>query len=128
MWPRFRPVLFYFINLFIVTAAMWPSYCLLVAQIWQTGVDHPNAIILHSMWARARCKIWAGSGPELKSMWPRFGPVLLYLVYSWLALGLPLAYLWPKFGKQERTAQAPSFFTLCGPEQGVGSGPDLGQN
>ncbi len=29
------------------------------------------------------------SGPELNSMWPRFGPVLLYLVYSWLTLGLP---------------------------------------
>ncbi len=27
---------------------MQPSYDLLVAQIWQTGIDHPNAIILHS--------------------------------------------------------------------------------
>ncbi len=32
-----------------------------------------------------------------------------YLVYSWLTLGLPLAYLWPKSGKQERTAQVPSW-------------------
>ncbi len=77
------------------------------------------------MWAGARCWIWAGSGPELKSMWPRFEPVLLYLVYSWLTLGLPLASLWPKFGKQERTAQVPSFFTVCGPEQGVVSAPEL---
>ncbi len=58
-------------------------------------------------------------------MWPRFGPVLLYLVCSWLTLGLPLAYLLPKFGKQEWTGQVPSFFTVCGPEQGVGSGPEL---
>ncbi len=57
------------------------------------------------MWAGARCWIWAGSGTELKSMWPRFESVLFYLVYSWLRLGLPLAYLWPKFGKQERTAK-----------------------
>ncbi len=46
--------------------------------------------------------MWAVSGPELKSIWPRFGPFLLYLVYSWLTLGLPLAYLLPKFSKQER--------------------------
>ncbi len=40
-----------------------------------------------------------------------------------------MACLWPKFGEQERTAQVPSFFTICGPEQGVGSragsGPEL---
>ncbi len=51
---------------FIDMADMWPSYGLLVVQIWQTGMDHPNAIIL------------------------------LYIV--------------------------------CGPEQGVRSGLDLGQN
>ncbi len=72
---------------------MRPFYGLLVAQIWKTGVVHPNAIILHS--------IWTGFGPELKLMWLRFGPVLLYLVYSWLTLVLPLAYLWPKSGKQD---------------------------
>ncbi len=44
--------LFYLV---IVTAAMRPSYGLLVAQIWQTGPDCPNAIIPHGMWARARC-------------------------------------------------------------------------
>ncbi len=67
-----------------------------------------------------------GSGPELKSMWPRFGPVLLYLVYSWLTLGLPLAYLWPKSGKQERTAQVPSFHAVCGSDESVRCGPHLG--
>ncbi len=67
-----------------------------------------------------------GSGAELKSMWPRFGPVLLYLVYSWLTLGLSLAYLWPKFDKQKRTAQVPSFHAVCGPDKSVRCGPDLG--
>ncbi len=64
-------------------ADIGPSFGLLVAQIWQTGADRPSAL-LHSMWVGARCWIWARSGSELKSMWPRFGPVLLYLVYSWL--------------------------------------------
>ncbi len=73
--------------LFIFMADMRTTYGLLVAQIWRTGADRPSAIILHNMWAGARCWVWAGSGPELKSMWPRFGPVLLYLVYSWLTLG-----------------------------------------
>lgn len=31
---------------------MWPCYDLLAAQIWQEGVDRPNAIIPNSMWAR----------------------------------------------------------------------------
>ncbi len=79
-------------------ADIGPSFGLLAAQNWQTGADCPSAIILHSMWARARCWIWARSGPELKLMRPRFGPVLLYLVYSWLKLGLPLAYFWPRCG------------------------------
>ncbi len=48
MWPRFGPVLLYF-YLFFFNADMRPSYGLLVAQIRQTGVDYPNAIILHSM-------------------------------------------------------------------------------
>ncbi len=106
-------------------ADIGPSFGLLVAHIWQTGADRPSATILHSMWTGARCWIWAGSGPELKSMCPRFGPVVLYLVYSWLTLGLPLAYLWPKFGKQERTAQVPSFHAVCGPDESVRCGPDL---
>ncbi len=60
----------------------------------------PKCHILHSMWARARCWIWAGSGPELKSMGPRFETVLLYLVYSWLTLGLPLAYFGPNLANR----------------------------
>ncbi len=112
--------------LFIFMANMRPTDGLLVAKILQTGVDHPNAIILHSMWAGARCWIWDRSGPELKSICPRFGPVLLYLVYSWLTLGHPLACLWPKSGKQEWTAQVPSFHVVCGPDENVRCGPDLG--
>ncbi len=77
------------------------------------------------MWAGARCWIWAGSGPELKSMWPRFEPVLLYLVYSWLTLGLPLASLWPQIGKTGADCPSAIFFTVCGPEQGVVSVAEL---
>ncbi len=36
-----------------------------------------------------------------------------------------MACLWPKFGKQEKTAQVPSYFKVLGPEQGVGSGPEF---
>ncbi len=181
VWPRFRPVLVYCIYLFSV-AAMQPCFGLLVAQILQTGVDCPSAIILHSMWVGARCwnlarikirvaQIWASSAsfglfmadsgpsfgllwpkfgkqertaqvpsfftvcgpeqgvgymPEWKSMWHRFGPPLLHLVYSSLTLGLPLAYLWSKSGKQKWTTQVPLFHAVCGPDESGRYGPDLG--
>ncbi len=48
-------------------------------------------------------------------------------LFGWLTYGLPMACLWPKLCKQERTAQVPSFFTVCGLEQGVGSGRYVGQ-
>lgn len=54
--PRFDQ---FWIILFILLADMRPSFGLLVAQIWQTGTDHPNVIILRSMWARAKVLIWA---------------------------------------------------------------------
>ncbi len=72
----------------------------------------PSAIILHSMWAG--------------SMWPRFGLALFYLVYSLLTWDLPLACLWPKSGKQEWSAQVPSFHVVCGLNESVRCGPDLG--
>ncbi len=49
-------------------------------------------------------------------------------LFGWLTCGNAKAYLRPKSGKQDRTAQMPLFHAVCGPEQGVGSGPDLGQN
>ncbi len=49
--------------LFIFMADMWRIYGLLMAQILGTGSDRPSAIILHSMWAGARCWILAGCGP-----------------------------------------------------------------
>lgn len=30
-------------------AEMWPFCCLFVVQIWQTGADHPSAIISHDV-------------------------------------------------------------------------------
>ncbi len=67
-------------------------------------------------------RIWA----RIKINVAQILPVLLYLVYSWLTLGLPFAFLWPKFGKHERTAQVPSFHVVCGPDESVRCGPDLG--
>ncbi len=49
-------------------ADIGPSFGLLVAKIWQTGADRSSAIILHRMWAGARCWIWIRSEPELKSI------------------------------------------------------------
>ncbi len=122
MWPRFGPVLVYFIYLFIVKA-MQPSYGLLVAQIC---CKQERTAQVPSFFTVCGLEQGVGYGPELKSMWPRFWPVLLYLDYSWLTLGLPLVYLWPKSGKQERTAQVPSFHALCGSDESVRCGPDLG--
>ncbi len=36
-----------------------------------------------------------------------------------------MACLWPKSGKQKGSAQMPSFYTVCGPGQGFGSGPEF---
>ncbi len=61
IWPRIKInvaqiwAIFALFGLFM--ADIGPSFGLLAAQIWQTGVDWPSAIILHSMWARARCWI-----------------------------------------------------------------------
>ncbi len=52
MWPRFGPVLLFLV---LFMADIGPYF----AQIWQRGADRPSAIILHSMWAGARCWIWA---------------------------------------------------------------------
>jgi len=45
-------------------ADMWHCYGLIVAQIWQTGAVRPSAIIPRGMWARWKCQLWAGSGPQ----------------------------------------------------------------
>ncbi len=94
--------------------------CLLVAQILQTGLDHPNAIILHSMWARARLYIWARIKINVAQVWASSGLFYLFIF---------MAAMQPSYGllvaKQERTAQVPSFFIVCGLEQGVGYGPEL---
>ncbi len=126
MWPRFWPVLLYFIYLFSRLPCNLPIACLWLKfgkQVWTA----PSAFILHSVQAGARCWIWAGSGPESKSVWPRFRPVLVYCIiyFQWLLCSLAMVCLWPKFCKQERTVQVPSFFTVCGSEQGVGTGPEL---
>ncbi len=60
----------------------------------------------------------------MAQIWPVCFILFIYLL-SRLPCGLPMACLWPKFGKQERTAQVPSFFSVCGPEQGVGFAPEL---
>ncbi len=83
------------------------------------------SIQIPSFYPVCRLKQDVGSGPELKSMWPRFGPCLLYLVYSWLIVGLLMACLWPKSGKQERTSLVLSFHAVCGPDESVRCGPDL---
>ncbi len=119
MWPRFGLVL-----LFLVYS--WLKLGLLLAYLWSTFGKQERTAQVPSFFTVCGPEQGVGSGPELKSMWPRFGLVLLYLVYSWLTLGLPLAYLWPKSGKQERTAQVPSFHAVCGPDESVRCGPDLG--
>ncbi len=106
IWARIKINLGQFCFIFIIychschaglpMACLWPTFC----KQERTAKCHPYSQYV------GQSKV-VGSGPELKSMWPRFEPVLLYLVYSWLTLGLPLASLWPKFGKQERTAQVP---------------------
>ncbi len=61
LWARCGPVL---LHLFFFSADMRHCYGLIVAQIWQTGADLPSAIIPRSMWARWKCQVWAGSGPQ----------------------------------------------------------------
>ncbi len=100
---------------------MQPCYGLLVAQILQTGADCPSAIILHSMWAGARCWNWARIKIHVAQIWASSASFGLFMADSGPSFGL----LWPKFCKQERTAQVPSFFTVCGSEQGVGTWPEL---
>ncbi len=39
--------------IYLLLAEMWHCYGLLVAQIWQTGAVHPNAIIPRHMWTRS---------------------------------------------------------------------------
>ncbi len=46
-------------------------------------------------------------------------------LFGWLTCGNAKVYLRPKSGKQDLTAQMPLFHMVCGPEQGVGSGPEL---
>ncbi len=67
-------------------ADIWPSYGLLVAQIWQTEGVRPNAIILHSMWAGAMLDLGQNSnyrGPDLDQFW--------FILNHWLACGPNLA-------------------------------------
>ncbi len=103
---------------------MRPSYGLLVAQIRQTGVDYQNAFILHSMSARARCWIWARIKINVAQIWASSALSGLFMADIGPSFGLPVAQIW------QTGADRPSaiFFTVCGPEQGVGYGPDLGQN
>ncbi len=63
------------------------------------------------------------SGPELKSMLPRLGQF-------WFILFIVMADMRPSYGLlgRSRPAQVSSFFTVCGLEQSVGSGLDMGQN
>ncbi len=73
----------------------------------KSGKQEQTGISLHRMWARARCWIWTGSGPELKSMWPTFGPVLLlfglFMAYIGLSFGLLVAQIW-QTGVDRRSA------------------------
>ncbi len=119
MWPRFGPVLLYLVY-------SWLTLGLPLSYLWPKFGKQERTTQVPSFFTVYGPEQGVGSGPELKSMWPRYWPVLLYLVYSWLTLGLPLAYFWPKSGKQERTAQVPSFHAVCGPDESVRCGPDLG--
>ncbi len=93
--------------------------CLLVAQILQTGLDHPNAIILHSMWARARCYIWA----RIKNNLAQIGAssVLFYFFIFFHAqiartFGPNVAdsgHIWPRYGMAEHIWAKLSPYLFC---------------
>lgn len=64
----------------------------------------------------------------MNELWPRFGSVLVHSVGSQLTCGHVKACLRLRFGKQVLTAQVVSFHALCGPDEHVWCGPDLGQD
>ncbi len=129
MWPRFGPFLLYFIYLL--------SRCPAAFLWFACG---PN---LANRSGPPKCHHstkYAGRGKVLDLGWicdrikisvAQIGPVMFYFIYlfSWLIFGLPMACLWPKSGKPEWSTQMPSFYTVCGPGQGVGPlagfGPEL---
>lgn len=50
--------------------------------------------------------------PEQNGLWPRFCPVLVYLVPSWLTSGHGVACWWLRSGEQDRTTQVQSFHAV----------------
>ncbi len=105
--------------LFIFMADIWPSYGLLVAQILQTGVDHPNAIILHSMWAGARCWIWARIQINVARIWASPALFGLFMADIGPSFGLLVAQIW-QTGVDCPSAIIPES-VRCGPDLGLRS-------
>ena len=54
---------------------------------------------------------------NINEWWPGFWPLLVYSVRSWLRYHHAMACLWLRYGKQEQTAQEPSFHVVCGPDE-----------
>ncbi len=67
---------------------------------------------------------------DLGRIWARIKINVAQIWASSALFGLFMAdigpSLWPKFGKQERNTQVPSFHAVCGPDESVRCGPDLG--
>jgi len=67
---------------------------------------------------------------EIKSIWLVICEAGLFLC-SWLTYGIAMACLWLRSGKQEPSAQVPSFHATCGPDHHTMHGrcrPDLGRH
>ncbi len=75
-------------------ADIGPSFGLLVAQIWQTGADRPSAIILHSLWARARCWICATMKINVAQIWAPSASFGLFIADIGPSFGLLVAQIW----------------------------------
>ncbi len=75
-------------------ADIGPSFGFLVAQIWQTGADGPSAIILHSMWARARCCICARIKISVAQIWASSALFGLFMADIGPSFGLLVAQIW----------------------------------
>ncbi len=75
-------------------ADIGPSFDLLVAQIRQTGADHPSVIIFHSMWARARCWIWARLKINVTQIWASSALFGSFMADIGPSFGLLVAQIW----------------------------------
>ncbi len=84
------------------------SFGLLVAQIWQTGADRPRAIIFHSMWAGARCWIWARIKINVAQIWVSSALFGLLMAYIGPSFGLLVAQIW------QTLEDRPSAIIPCG--------------